>query len=80
MLVSHCAEVDCRWTHGYEALHNHREFLWHAIDFAMSPEVDAGAEETQPGSYDGLQCAHECPDILRCFMMFLRSLLNFGRM
>ena len=33
-------------------------------DFAMSLEVDANAGETQPGSYDGLWCAHKSPDIL----------------
>ena len=61
----------------YEASHDVQEFLFgHAKDFAMSPEVDADVGETQLGSYDGIQCAHKCPDV---FMMFLRSLPNFGR-
>ena len=44
-----------------------REFIWHAKDFVMSPKVDPNAGETQLGSYDGLQCAHESPDVFTEF-------------
>ena len=33
----------------------------------MSPEVDPDAGKTQPGSYDGLRCAHESPDVFTMF-------------
>ena len=71
MLALHCAEVECRWTHEYEASHDLQEFFWHAKDFTMSPEVDSNAGETQLGSYDRSQCAHECPDD---FTMFYEAL------
>ena len=49
MLVSHCAEVNPRWTHEYVSLAAPSGILWHAKDFAMSPEVDAEVGETQLG-------------------------------
>ena len=35
----------------------------YVYDFAMSPEVDADAGETQSGLYHGIQCAYECPEV-----------------
>ena len=71
MLASHCPKVDPRKTHKYVPLPAASGIFWHAKDCPMSPEVDADAGETQPGSYDGIRCAHECPDV---FMMFYNIL------
>ena len=47
-------------------------FCWHAKDFAMSPEVDANAGETEPGSYMmAYDVLMNVPMFLRCFSMFL---------
>ena len=67
MLASHCPEVDPRWTYEYVPLAAPSGILWHAKDFAMSPEVDPDAGVKQLGSYDGLQCAHECPNVCTVF-------------
>ena len=74
--ASYCAEVDPRWTYEYVPSTALSGIFCHAKDFSMSPEVDADTGETQLGSYNGLQCAQECPNV---FTMFLRSLPNFGR-
>ena len=76
MLVSHCLEVDPQWMDKYDPSAAPSGILWHATDFAMSSEVDPDTRETQPGSYDEFI---NLPMCLRCFMMFLQSLLNFGR-
>ena len=47
--VSHCPEVDTRWTHEYVPSTAPSGIFWHAKDFPMSPEVDAIAGEIQPG-------------------------------
>ena len=39
----------------------------HAKDFGKTPEVNSNVEETQPGSYDGLGCAHKSPDVFTTF-------------
>ena len=67
MLASRCPDVDARWTHEYVPLAAPSRIFWHAEDFAMSPEVDPNAGETQPDSNDGLQCAHECPNVFTIF-------------
>ena len=45
-LVSHCPEVDPRWTHKYVPSAAPSENCWHAKDFVMSPDVDPDAGET----------------------------------
>ena len=47
-------EVDARWTHEYVPSAAPSRIFGHAKDFAMSPNVDPDAGETQPGSCDGL--------------------------
>ena len=54
MLASHCPEIDPLWTHQYVLSAVPSGIFWHGKDFAMSPEVDPDAGETQPGSCDGL--------------------------
>ena len=49
MLASHCAKVDPRCTHEYVLLASTSQFLLHAKDFPMSPEVEAKVGETQLG-------------------------------
>ena len=39
--ASHCPEIDPRWTHENEALHDRQELFLAAKDFAKTPEVDA---------------------------------------
>ena len=47
--ISYCPEVDPQWTHEYVPSAAPLAICWHAKDFAMSPEVDPDAGETQPG-------------------------------
>ena len=58
-----CPEFDPRWIHEYVHLAANLGIVWHAKDFAKTPEADADAGETQPGSYDGLGCPHEWSDV-----------------
>ena len=60
-----------------KASHDLWEFFWHAKDFTLSSKVDGDAEETQSGSYDGLRCAHKCPNVLRCSYDHIRILGEF---
>ena len=46
-VVSHCPEVDPRWTHKYVPSAAPSGIFWHAEDFAKTPEADADAGETQ---------------------------------
>ena len=44
-----CREIDPEWTHEYVPSAAPSEIVWHANDFAKTPEVEADAEEIQPG-------------------------------
>ena len=61
--VSHCPNVDSQWTIEYVPWAAPSGILLHAKDFAISPKIDPNAGEAQSGLYDGLQCAHKCPDV-----------------
>ena len=47
-VVSHCPEIDPRWTYEYVPSAAPSGIFWHAKDFAKTPEIDANAGETQP--------------------------------
>ena len=56
--------------------------LWDAKDFAMPPEVDPNAGKTQPGSYNGLRCAHKSSNVFMIFydvLTITSELWNFGK-
>ena len=67
MLASHIPEVDARWMHEYVPSTTPSAIFWRAKDFTISPEVDPDAGVKQLVSYDGLGCAHECPDVFTMF-------------
>ena len=78
MLVSHCPKVDPRCMHKYVRSVAPSGIFWHGKDFAMSPEVDPDAWETQPGLYDGVQCAHKSPHVFIMFYDVLTIISELG--
>ena len=72
--ASHCPDVDPRKSSACLL-----GICWHAKDFAMSPEVDSDAGETQLGSYDGLRCTYECANVLTMFYNVLTITLKLWK-
>ena len=46
-VASHCPEIDRRWTHKNEALHDLSGMCWHAKNWPSDYELEAGASEIE---------------------------------
>ena len=45
--ASHCPEINPRWTHENEALHDLLRIFWHAEDLPSDHELEVGASEIE---------------------------------
>ena len=71
--VSHCLEINLRWTHKNEASHVLWEVFLAAKVLRKVPKLMLMQEEHNWGSFDGLQYLREWPNV---FTMFTLKLSN----
>ena len=71
--MSHCPEIDPKWTHGNEVLHDLWEFFWQPKIPQRLSKLMLMQEKHNQGSYDGLRCPQECPNVLMILFFTITS-------